>query len=74
MKRFKTLNSSNIYSVSWENEELYVVFHNGTEYMYWNVPMWVYSDLEKMNMINGSVGQLFNKTVRYSGFPYRRIK
>ncbi len=74
MKKFKTLNSSNIYSVAWENEELFIAFHNGTEYMYWDVPENIFNDLERTNINNGSVGQLFYKTVRNSGFPYRRIK
>lgn len=61
--------SSNIYSVGYENGNLYISFNNGTVYRYFRVPYVVYSSL----MSAPSHGRFLNAYIR-NVYPYQRIR
>lgn len=55
-----TVTSSNIASAAWEDETLYLTFHNGSVYSYAEVPQQVYDDL----ISAASVGKFFHASIR----------
>ena len=62
------VSSSNLSSVGYENGTLYIRFHNGRLYAYYNVPVSVYEAL----MSAGSHGKYFNANIR-NLYAYARI-
>lgn len=63
-----TVASTNISSIGYENGTLYVAFHSGGLYAYFDVPANVYQGL--MNSL--SKGSYFAQYIKRS-YPYRRI-
>jgi len=63
--------SSNI--KTWKYDEqfkmLYVGFHNGTTYSYFDVPL----DVHTGAVLAESIGKYFNKYVRGGGFKYEKV-
>ena len=62
------VSSSNLSSVGYENGTLYIRFHNGRLYAYYNVPVSEYEAL----MSADSHGKYFNANIR-NLYDYRRI-
>lgn len=58
--RMIPVSSSNVNSVGYENSTLYVSFHNGGTYAYYNVPETIYHGL----LDAPSVGQYFARYVK----------
>lgn len=64
----KPVVSSNLASVGYEYETLYIKFHSGGLYMYSGVPYSIYSGL----MSAASHGKYFYAHIK-NRYPYRRI-
>lgn len=62
------INSSNLESVGYENNTLYIRFHSGGLYSYSNVPESVYQGL----MTAGSHGRYFHYNIK-GRYAYHRI-
>lgn len=69
---YKKVSSSNVDSVGYEEEKsiLGVIFKNGSEYHYFNVPKNVYEKLLK----SSSIGKFLNTLIKEKGYKYIKIK
>ena len=63
------VSSSNIASVGYEGSTLFIDFHSGSTYAYYNVPVTVYNAL----MSASSHGKYHSQHIKYA-FPYQRIR
>lgn len=68
-KNMIPVESSNLKSVSYENQDLYVLFHNGGFYKYLNVPENLYDQLLNAS----SKGKFLNEKIKKI-FKYEKIK
>lgn len=64
----KKVKSSNIDSVGYENENLYIQYQSGTIYKYKNVPKVIYESL----MDSDSKGRYMNSSIK-TKFEYERL-
>jgi hypothetical protein len=68
----KALNvdSTNILDMVYETDrkELTITFQNGRKYLYSQVPVWIWEELQKA----GSKGKYFNREIKTT-FPYKEI-
>lgn len=71
MRRFKSVESSNISQVYYhrEQKQLYVEFNSGSMYTYDNVSYYRYRQLMQAE----SKGQYFSKFIR-NKYPYRKVE
>jgi hypothetical protein len=69
MMMYHKVQSSNIDSVAWLNDTLFIRFHHGGEYAYDGVPHNVFEDMLKAP----SVGKFFHAEVK-NKFEYRRLE
>jgi hypothetical protein len=54
-----------------ETQTLGAIFHEGSEYHYANVPIWVY---EQVILAPSSVGGEFDKYVKRGGYEYTKVR
>lgn len=62
------VSSTDIASIGYENRTLYICFHKGGTYAYFNVPQSVYAGL----MSAGSHGKYFHAFIKGS-YSYRKL-
>lgn len=69
--QWNKVESSNIAAVAYEDQKMYVQFHNGGEYQYDNVPVEVYNEVLEAE----SVGRAFHRLVKSqsSYYPFTRL-
>lgn len=64
-----SVESSNIESVGWQRNQLFVRFHNGGEYKYSNVPESLFHDM----LAADSKGKFLHEHVK-GKFPYVKVR
>jgi len=67
---YDAVQSTNISSIAYDDEQkiLGVIFKNGNEYHYFDVPIDIYRELVNAR----SIGSYFNKNIRYS-YKYAKM-
>lgn len=54
------VNSSNLSYVGWENDILYITFHNGRKYKYLDVPEYRFKELRE----SSSIGKYYSSQIK----------
>jgi len=64
-----TVNSSQMESLSWEDDTLTVVFKGGAKYVYSDVPADVFQEI----IASDSLGSAFNRLIKKGGYKFEKI-
>ena len=66
------VSSSTLESVGFDEETqtLAVTFRNGTEYHYYNVPLYIFENIRSAS----SPGRAFDESVKKAGFSFARVR
>ena len=66
------VSSSTLESVGFDGDTqtLAITFRNGTEYHYYNVPMYIFEGIRSAS----SPGRAFDETVKKAGFLFARVR